>query len=150
MVLLIYWLILIKQNFSKKSASRVLIFCGKGNNGGDGLVAARYLDMWGYRVKVIITGELAELSSLTAKNYQLCQQREISICRLTATQREQLPVLIKEADIIVDALLGTGVTGKIRGAPAKIISLIIKKKQLIPGWWRLIFLLVFRETVVRF
>ena len=57
----------------------VVIVAGKGNNGGDGLVAARYLDMWGFHVKIILLAEEADLTASSLTNYNLCRLRDIEI-----------------------------------------------------------------------
>jgi hydroxyethylthiazole kinase-like uncharacterized protein yjeF len=91
---------------------QVLILCGKGNNGGDGMVAARYLQDLEPEV-IVITGP--GMTSETAD-----QRRLLSHCRVSLNPvscREDVQVLaglFQQADIIVDALLGTGLSGVTR------------------------------------
>ena len=108
---------------------RVLVFCGTGNNGGDGLVIARFLDMWGFDVRVVISGSSDDFSQVSAKNYELCQQRGIQIREFSALNISKTEVLIKKSSIIVDALLGTGISGSVRGSVSEIIGLINKHKE---------------------
>ena len=101
----------------------VLILCGKGNNGGDGLVIARFLDMWGFHVKIVLTAQENEMSQVSAKNLKLCQLRDIEIINYQANDKNELYNLFANSDIIVDALLGIGITGKVRGKAQELISL---------------------------
>jgi NAD(P)H-hydrate epimerase len=93
--------VLMRLNPERK---RVMIFCGKGNNGGDGFVISRHLDNHGWPVDVIqcaprveLTGDAAVMQSITAKAH-------IS----AASQTEEEP------GWMVDALFGTGLTGPLR------------------------------------
>ncbi|MEJ6949517.1 NAD(P)H-hydrate dehydratase [Natronospora cellulosivora (SeqCode)] len=115
-------------NCSCSKSNRVLVFAGKGNNGGDGLVAARYLDMWGFDVKVVLLSELDELKESPLINYRLCKLRDIEVIILSKNKFSDLiddiDYLLSRSDIIIDALLGTGITGKPKKPYDKIIELI--------------------------
>ena len=93
----------------------VTVVCGKGNNGGDGLVIARLLRDAGREVAVLLTGSADEVSPDAAANLR----------RLPG----QPPVSMRGAEIprggvVVDALLGTGFEGEPRGAVADAIDAI--------------------------
>ncbi|MFW6264743.1 MAG: NAD(P)H-hydrate dehydratase [Bacillota bacterium] len=104
---------------------KVLVFAGKGNNGGDGLVAARYLDIWGYDVKVILLARVEDLNESPAINYNLCKVRNIDlICIEKEKDIEKIDNYIKKAEIIIDALLGTGIKGEVKEPYSKLIDLI--------------------------
>jgi hydroxyethylthiazole kinase-like uncharacterized protein yjeF len=101
---------------------RVLVLCGKGNNGGDGLAAARYLQQCG-RVDVIIPAEgmtgdeaQAQLRALGASTARIHRVR----CREDA---ERLADLFSSADVIIDALLGIGMSGEPREPIAACVAL---------------------------
>ena len=98
-----------KRSLQKK----VLIFCGKGNNGGDGFVVARLLHDEGYAVKVVLVdGPPQTPDSIT--NFELLKERGISIADMVENDRALLE--LKEIpDVIVDAIYGTGFRGKLRG-----------------------------------
>ena len=98
-----------KRSLQKK----VLIFCGKGNNGGDGFVAARLLHDEGYAVKVVLVdGPPQTPDSIT--NFELLKERSISIVDMVENDRALLE--LKEVpDVIVDAIYGTGFRGKLSG-----------------------------------
>lgn len=91
----------------------VLILVGPGNNGGDGLVAGRYLHDAGARVTFYIWKRNVREDA----NFRLVQERSMPILWQTADQSlGDLRRLIHEADVIVDALLGTGVSRPIGGS----------------------------------
>ncbi|HID64460.1 MAG TPA: NAD(P)H-hydrate dehydratase [Anaerolineae bacterium] len=91
---------------------RILILVGPGNNGGDGLVAARHLHDAGAQVELYIGKRRLE----DDENYALTQERGIATTRAEDDPNlESLRKLLREADVIVDALLGTGVSRPIKG-----------------------------------
>jgi NAD(P)H-hydrate epimerase len=91
---------------------RILVLVGPGNNGGDGLVAARHLHDAGAQVKLYIGKRRLEGDD----HYVLTQERSIATTRAEDDPNlESLRRLLREADVIVDALLGTGVSKPIEG-----------------------------------
>lgn len=78
---------------------RVVIYAGAGNNGGDGLVAARRLDGWGFDVTVVLASR--ELDDLPAEQLSILERLDVEL-------RDD-PV--RHAAVVVDALLGTGLEG---------------------------------------
>jgi hydroxyethylthiazole kinase-like uncharacterized protein yjeF len=102
----------------------VVVLAGKGNNGGDGLVAARLLAQAGLSVRVLCTGARAEFAGDAASALErigglspeehCCADEDR--CRSTAEA-------LGQAAVIVDALLGTGASGAPRGAYARAIEL---------------------------
>jgi len=91
---------------------RILVLVGPGNNGGDGLVAARYLHDAGAQVQLYIAKRRLEDND----NYALTQERGIATIRTEDDPNlKSLKKLLREADVIVDALLGTGVSSPIEG-----------------------------------
>jgi hydroxyethylthiazole kinase-like uncharacterized protein yjeF len=101
---------------------RVTILCGKGNNGGDGFVVARHLKGKGARARVLLLGRRAEVKGDAAKALRRWRGRveEINGDEGLATVRSALT----EADIVVDALLGTGLSGAAHGLLAHTIELV--------------------------
>ncbi len=93
------------------AAGPVRVVCGKGNNGGDGLVAARHLERTGYEVEVVLLWPAAELSPDASAN----------LARLEGRVREagpgQASDLLHGSGAVVDAIFGTGFSGSPR-APA--------------------------------
>jgi ADP-dependent NAD(P)H-hydrate dehydratase / NAD(P)H-hydrate epimerase len=105
----------------------IVVLCGKGNNGGDGLVAARHLQSLGAKVKVTVYlfSEPQDLRGDAATNLQrwtASGNHVISIASETEWQTAWLE--ISKANIIVDAIFGTGFRGAATGVIAKAISAI--------------------------
>ena len=106
----------------------VLILCGKGNNGGDGLVIARQLGQAGHRVRVRITGPHESLSETAAVNFDLLKRLiegdpnvDLEIAEVEQWSPDQ-----RSGDnvLIVDALLGTGLDQAPRGSVRQIVKWI--------------------------
>jgi hydroxyethylthiazole kinase-like uncharacterized protein yjeF len=100
---------------------RVLLLCGKGNNGADGMVAARYLQHQVETEVVIVSGE--SMSDLTALQLSILQACNVTLhpIRCAAEVRELDPLFLR-ADMIVDALLGTGAFGIPREPVASLVE----------------------------
>ena len=102
----------------------VLILCGPGNNGGDGFVVARHLHNAGVHVDVVLTASPEKSRGDAATNLRILGQMGFRLLR--GDQPADLGAIRRasgEADVIVDALLGTGSTGSPRGAMAALIEL---------------------------
>jgi len=107
------------------SARRVVVFCGKGNNGGDGLVAARYLARAGVTVRVVLLARRSEVTGLAAGALESAVQAGVPIGEIEDERAFALhPISLAREDIVVDALLGTGVKGAARGLVARAIETI--------------------------
>ncbi|MEM2737595.1 MAG: NAD(P)H-hydrate dehydratase [Candidatus Bathyarchaeia archaeon] len=107
------------RNLALEVASRfppnkkVAVFCGLGGNGGDGFVAARHLAAMGFKITVILAGKASEISHKAAQeNWRSLQFLKESITIHEAYDSTLLPDI--DADIIIDALLGTGTKGKLK------------------------------------
>lgn len=98
----------------------VTIVCGKGNNGGDGLVVARLLKQKSARVRAVLLAKPADLSPDAREMYRRFVRAAGKAAVLVCPSDERLRALLADSDLIVDALLGTGlaapVTGAYRGA----------------------------------
>jgi NAD(P)H-hydrate epimerase len=103
---------------------RVLVFAGLGNNGGDGLVIARHLAGYGLNVTVFLLGEPDNIRSEECSwNWSLLEKMK-SVKLLTGGNLEDLNNL--EFGVIVDGILGTGISGEIREPQASAITFINK------------------------
>jgi len=106
--------------------SRIDIFCGTGNNGGDGFVAARQLTEWGANCILWIIGDPRNIKNDALHFYQNCT----GICqtiRVIKTKDDLGKYQdLEESDLIIDAMLGTGFHGTVRGVAAAAISFINK------------------------
>jgi len=115
--------ILVKK-FGDVKSKNVLVFAGLGNNGGDGLVIARHLSGYGSNVTVFLLGEPDNIRSEECSwNWNLLEKMK-SIKLLTGGNLDHLNSL--EFDIIIDGILGTGVSGEIREPHASAITFINK------------------------
>jgi NAD(P)H-hydrate epimerase len=104
-------------------ASSAAIFCGPGNNGGDGLAVARRLDARGFEVLIFLVLGGRELSGDAATQLAICRQLELSIEDVGPTS--DLPAALDRAsrcDLMVDALFGTGLDRPLEGFPAQLVE----------------------------
>lgn len=107
-----------------EGGGRVALFCGKGNNGGDGFVAARHLAARGVRVEVFLFGRSADLAGDGRVNLDRAVAAGVPVRE--APEESDDPFVagrLAGADILVDALLGTGFTGAPRGRVRDAIGL---------------------------
>jgi NAD(P)H-hydrate epimerase len=101
----------------------VVICCGKGNNGGDGFVIARHLDIAGVRVRVKLFAEPARLTGDALTNYQILTHSDIPLEVCTSPRDPTaLTAELARADWLVDALFGTGLTGPVRSPFDQVIA----------------------------
>lgn len=115
------------QMFDLPEDTRVIVFCGSGNNGGDGLVAARYLSLQ-FPVVVLLFGEKKKLTEEAQRNYERLKN-PITIVEIHSPQdlgafhvQQRLPLLL------IDALLGTEIKGELREPLAAGIDLFNRLK----------------------
>ena len=104
---------------------RVVMFCGKGNNGGDGLVAARHLRDLGVSARVVLLSQPEALKGDAAVNLE--RARGLGVAIDVCEEETTLVRITSDFDrdtIVVDALLGTGVSGGARGVIAAAIDAI--------------------------
>jgi hydroxyethylthiazole kinase-like uncharacterized protein yjeF len=104
---------------------RIHVLCGTGNNGGDGLVAARYLQEAGARVHVFMAGMAERLHSEPAHFYRVLVSMGCKITQVE-TVNERLLFTLGLADLIIDALLGTGAKGPLREPLAALVDAVNK------------------------
>jgi NAD(P)H-hydrate epimerase len=109
----------------------ILILCGPGNNGGDGLVAARHLARAGAQVAAVLVSSAARPSTPDAGRNWDRLDREPRVSRLHVTSGLELKVLGKDVDrasVLVDALLGTGVQGELRDPVRSAVELVLRAR----------------------
>ena len=97
------------------------VICGPGNNGGDGFVIARYAVQEGFTTTVFLLADARSLKGDALINMRLYESMG---GRIIAAANEAAPVLagIKEADLIVDAIFGTGLSKDVGGVAAAVID----------------------------
>ncbi|GIV59966.1 MAG: bifunctional NAD(P)H-hydrate repair enzyme Nnr [Rhodothermaceae bacterium] len=123
----------IATRFGPLRNRRVVIFCGKGNNGGDGLVVARVLFEHGTRLDVVTLAEEDEMSADAAHNLRLLRRLEANDpagrLRLFRWREASDFARFEGADLYVDALLGTGQTS----APRPPLDDIVRRLNTLPA-----------------
>lgn len=106
-----------------------VILCGSGNNGGDGFVAARYAAEKGARVLVLLMGNEAHMSE-SSKQYKAVAEK-MGIPVISISKAEEGASYIHDADILVDALIGTGLSSEVKGDKALLITLMNEAQGII-------------------
>ena len=101
-------------------AKRVLAICGKGNNGGDGAVAARILAQTGVNVGVVLLGKMADLKGEAGAAFTRLKDEAPQVVVREVENEEELKQLLDaiglgESDLLVDAVVGTGFKPPLRG-----------------------------------
>lgn len=108
-------------------APHVVVICGKGNNGGDGFVAARYLSKK-FPVELFLVGKEENIhTSIARMNFSKLKSLPITLHDIR--HLEKLPDSLKKATVIVDAMLGVGITGELRKPYDEIVNHINKQKD---------------------
>jgi|1186.fasta_scaffold00023_2 hydroxyethylthiazole kinase-like uncharacterized protein yjeF len=105
------------------SAQSIVVFCGKGNNGGDGFVAARHLHENGRPVHVLLLADPAELRGDAAVMYGKLPVSAVVVRSEEELHSDRIRAPF-QADLYVDAILGTGFTPPVSGLYAKAIELM--------------------------
>lgn len=119
------------RKFSPLSDKRIVVVCGTGNNGGDGLVCARHLAGLSQSLNVFLLGNSGQVKTAEAKpNLEIIlRMQSLQFYDTSETDfSQQLEKSIKQADIIVDAIFGTGVKGIIKEPHASAIRMINASK----------------------
>ena len=118
---------LIKDTLADAAEPKVCIFCGTGNNGGDGYVIARHLVNVGCGVTVVVCGDRSRIGGDAKINLDILDRMGLSIDQLNPADNHAV-VRAEEftagADMIVDSLFGTGLSGQIRDDYRQLIKSI--------------------------
>ena len=116
--------------FRRLESRRIIVLCGKGNNGGDGFVTARHLADAGATPIVILVAAQDEMRGDAATNRDRWQKSggEVRVVR-TFSDWQTVKPSVNSADLIVDALLGTGVKGAVEGLLSEVIHEVNSRKR---------------------
>lgn len=107
--------------------SRIAVFCGLGGNGGDGFVAARHLLTKGFEITVVLAGSPKKISDAAAfKNWNALRTLRDYLAIYEVSDSSNIPRV--KAEVIIDALLGVGLKGKVRPSVSQLIRTINQMK----------------------
>ena len=120
----VYFVILNEFGIKKK---RFVVFCGIGNNGGDGLVVARKIHSNGGEVKVFLLGDEAKFEGVAKRNFEIVSKLPIEISNVASIDSIKSAVL--HSDAIVDAIFGTGLAREVNGIYNDVIQLINESQK---------------------
>jgi NAD(P)H-hydrate epimerase len=115
----------LEAEFAPLSRQRIVVLCGKGNNGGDGLAIARQLwvQCLAADVRAVVLADPASLQGDAAANWPMAQGVGVSLDVVTdAAAWRAFRGSVLRATVIVDALLGTGIEGPARGLIGEVID----------------------------
>ncbi len=114
----------LKDRGTRLNGARVVVLVGKGNNGGDGLYAAAFLASRGMRTTAVLTGDTAHPAGVAA--FERAGGR---VHRLTDAALPGLADEAAAADVVIDAVLGTGAKGGLRGSAADLVQAITNARR---------------------
>jgi NAD(P)H-hydrate epimerase len=115
----------IASKSSEVARPKVCIFCGTGNNGGDGFVIARHLSNSGLRVTVVICGDRSKIKGDAKTNLDILERLGQPVQKLDLDCGDvpgQVQAFAGATDMIVDALFGTGLSGQLDGRYRQLIE----------------------------
>jgi hydroxyethylthiazole kinase-like uncharacterized protein yjeF len=101
---------------------KFVIFCGSGNNGGDGLVVARLIHSNGGMAKVFLLGDEKKYRGAAKANLDIITILPVAVTKLSGAADARMDVM--HSDAVVDAIFGTGLDREIKGLTVDVIELI--------------------------
>lgn len=107
-----------------RGKKEVAVFCGKGNNGGDGFVAARHLLSCGIKPGIFLTGSINEVVNEAKTNLEILLKLKQKIFEINEENLNLVKNRISKYALVIDALLGVGLSGEVRGIFRDLINII--------------------------
>lgn len=124
---------IIQKQYSKNKSKNILIVCGSGNNGGDGLVCARHLIQFADEITICLLNINGKLkTNEIKKNWNLIKDiKKIKKMEIFQNKnfKKEFENEINKSDIIIDALFGTGLHGKLNNQVAFVMNQINKSEK---------------------
>lgn len=105
----------LQQQFSPLEEQEIVILCGRGNNGGDGLVVARMLRELGIKPRVLMLVDPERLSGDAAINYKRLSQSGLPLTAPDAASWQETKGKLGNASLVIDAIMGTGLSKPLGG-----------------------------------
>ena len=113
---------IIYKGLKNPTQDKVSILCGKGNNGGDGFVIARHLSNQGVYIKVFLFADRKQVAGDAKINLEILYKMKIFVEEVLNI--EKIGEYLKESQVVVDAMLGTGIDGEIKDSFQQVIRII--------------------------
>jgi len=110
---------------------RFIVFCGIGNNGGDGFVIARKIHSSGGNVKIFIIGDQRKFKGAAKVNFDIVSRLPIETREIE--QIEPIKIHLTHCDAVVDAIFGTGLTRDVEGTYREVIEMINESGKTVIG-----------------
>jgi len=115
-----------------KALSRVVVVAGRGNNGGDGFVVARYLAERGVEAPVFVVGGVDGMSGEALENLSLLEALDVAVVEIVeAVDLTSLTRALSHSALVVDALFGTGLQREVTGLYAEVVEAVNASGRLI-------------------
>ena len=108
---------IIMPDIRDAGVKKICIFCGTGNNGGDGYVIARHLENNNFRTKVVIAGDVGKIAGDAKTNLEIIRNMGLKIENIGTAEmvsENKIAELMSDCDLVIDAIFGTGLTGQLR------------------------------------
>ncbi|HBG00634.1 MAG TPA: bifunctional ADP-dependent NAD(P)H-hydrate dehydratase/NAD(P)H-hydrate epimerase [Firmicutes bacterium] len=119
----------LKVEYGCLRGRRIHILVGTGNNGGDGLVAARQLLALGARVKIYLVGDQQKLTKENRTNLEILRKLKADFSVVDISQNGKLKFSLGMADLIIDAIFGTGFSGTLDADLESLVALVNEIKR---------------------
>jgi hydroxyethylthiazole kinase-like uncharacterized protein yjeF len=116
---------ILEEKVGAPQEASVAVVCGKGNNGGDGMVIARHLHNRGVYVEVFLLAETSELSADAKTQHDILRRMDVEIRVVRDTEGiDDLRTYLEEVHLCVDAILGTGISSPLAGTIRDVVEVI--------------------------
>jgi len=112
----------LKRKFPDLASKKIVVFAGKGNNGGDGFVMARHLLNMGADVWVLLLGKLVDLKADAKLNAEIAQKIGVELNEVDANNFKSFDHRLRHCDLIIDAIFGTGLSKPAKGFYAEVFG----------------------------
>lgn len=119
----------VADEVGKLRARRVVLYCGGGNNGGDGFVAARHLANRGVRCVVVYFKAPSAMKADARLNFTILKKMKVPLFLWKSSTRALLQKRLRAADVLVDALFGTGLSRDVGEPYASAIEVINRAQK---------------------
>ncbi|MBW2050949.1 MAG: NAD(P)H-hydrate dehydratase [Deltaproteobacteria bacterium] len=117
--------VLAQEHFGLLTGRSIAVISGRGNNGGDGFVMARVFHGWGAHVRIYLLGSRDQVNGDARINLEIAFNLDLEIVEVSEDSGPDR-IDLSNADMIIDAILGTGLNAEVRGLYREVIDRINK------------------------